>query len=487
MRMKICSTPNHSGDISQSNKYLRLLSDVGVFAVGNFLAKLIQYFLLPLYTSAMTTETYGTAELLNNLSEMLFPIVTLAIYEAVFRFAVDPDQDLDALLYESTALLVKMFLGALAVGLILQKVIGYAYTYELLFVLAAYSFRMLFANYARGAGYVEVFSLNGIVNALALAVFSWLSLVRLDYGVRGYLFALGCAHIASGVVLLIGAGIPQRLLLRKKDKPLLRRMLRYSIPMIFSDIAWVVTSMSGRYVILFACGAGIAGLYTAANKLPAVIRVISTVFQQAWQLSSAREFESGGHSTFYENVWRFYSAVMLMLGAVVIAFTPILADMTLKKDFFEAWRYIPPMMFYAVVHSMSAYFGSILLACKKTRTAMHGMVLGAAINLVLAIALIQPLGIWGVLTASVICYLAILVHRILSVRKEVAIDLRLKQVIPLFLMLVAETVLMCFDIPLCRWLAWSICALMLAACFAMFRGDITSAVQKIREKRVNSQ
>ena len=474
-------------ETKQSNKYLRLLSDVGVFAVGNLLAKLIQYFLLPLYTSAMTTETYGTAELLNNLSEMLFPIVTLAIYEAAFRFAVDPDQDLDALLYESTALLVKMFLGVLAIGLILQKVIGYAYTYELLFVLAAYSFRMLFAYYARGAGYVTAFSLNGIVDAFALAVFSWLFLIRLDYGVRGYLLALGFAHIAAIVVLLIGAGIPKRLLLRKKDKPLLRRMLRYSIPMIFNNIAWWVTSMYGRYVILFACGAGIAGLYTAANKLPAVVSTISGVFQQAWQLNASREFESGEQRTFYDNVWRLYSAMMLMFGAVVIAFTPLLAVMTLKKDFFEAWRYIPPMMFYAVVHSMSAYFGSILLACKKTSTAMHGMVLGAAINLVLAIALIQPLGIWGVLTASVICYLTILVHRILSVRKEVAIDLRLKQVIPLFLLLVAETVLMCFDIPLCRWLAWSICALMLAVCFAMFRGDIATAVQKIREKKVNSQ
>ena len=39
--------------------------------------------MLPFYTSVMTAEVYGTAELLNNLSDMLFPIVTLSIYEAV--------------------------------------------------------------------------------------------------------------------------------------------------------------------------------------------------------------------------------------------------------------------------------------------------------------------------------------------------------------------------------------------------------------------
>jgi O-antigen/teichoic acid export membrane protein len=470
-------------ETQQSNKYLRLLSDVGVFAVGNLLAKLIQYFLLPLYTSAMTTETYGTAELLNNLSEMLFPIVTLAIYEAAFRFAVDRDSDLDALLYESTGLLVKMFLGLFAAVLVFQRIIGYEYTYELMFVLAAYSFRMLFANYARGGGYVKTFSLNGVVNAFALAVFSWLFLIQLDYGVRGYLMALGCAHIASVVVLLIGAGIPKRLALRKRDKALLTRMLRYSVPLIFNNIAWSVTSLSGRYVVLFACGAGIAGLYTAANKLPAAITVVSSVFQQAWQLNSAREFGSREQSAFYENVWRLYSAAILMFGAAVIAFTPVLAAMTLKKDFFEAWRYIPPMMLSAIIHSLSTYFGSILLACKQTKTAMNGMLLGAAINLCLAIALIGPLGIWGVLTASVICYLAILLHRIVCVRREVTMNLHLKQVIPLFLLLLAEAVLMCFDLSLCRWLSWGICALMLAACFAMFCADIAAVWQKHRQRQ----
>lgn len=465
----------------QKNKYIRLLSDVGIFAVGNFLAKLIQYCLLPLYTSAMTTETYGTAELLNNLSEMLFPIVTLAIYEAVFRFAVERDSDLDALLYESTGLLVKVFLGLFGAAFVFQKIIGYAYTYELLFVLASYSFRMLFANYARGGGYVKAFSLSGVVNAFALAVFSWLFLICLDYGVRGYLMALGGAHIASIAVLLVGAGIPKRLLLWKRDKALLTQMLRFSAPLILNAISWWVTSMSGRYVILFACGAGIAGLYTAANKLPAVISVVTRVFYQAWQLNSAREYRSQEQTIFYENVWRLYSAAILVFGAAVVAFTPALAAMTLKKDFFEAWNYIPLMMLATITHSLSIYFESILIAYKMTNATMRGMLLGAVINLCLAIALVGPLGIWGVLAASVICYLAILVHRVVCVQREVTMDLHLKHVIPLLLLLLTEAVLMCFDVPLCRWLAWGICVVMLAACFVIFRDDVVVARRRLRQ------
>ena len=60
-----------------SSKYLKLLSDTGIFVIGNFLAKLILYFMLPFYTSVMTAEVYGTAELLNNLSDMLFLLDTV--------------------------------------------------------------------------------------------------------------------------------------------------------------------------------------------------------------------------------------------------------------------------------------------------------------------------------------------------------------------------------------------------------------------------
>ena len=74
-----------------TNKYRILLSDIMIFTIGTVLAKAIQFILMPMYTIYMTTEAYGVAELTNNLSELFFPIVTLCIYEAAFRFAVDPE------------------------------------------------------------------------------------------------------------------------------------------------------------------------------------------------------------------------------------------------------------------------------------------------------------------------------------------------------------------------------------------------------------
>ena len=44
-----------------SNKYRTLLSDIMIFIIGTVLAKAIQFILMPLYTTYMSTEAYGIA------------------------------------------------------------------------------------------------------------------------------------------------------------------------------------------------------------------------------------------------------------------------------------------------------------------------------------------------------------------------------------------------------------------------------------------
>src|SRR3712207_8183919 len=71
------------------NRYKELLSDTLVIGLGNFTTKLIYFFLMPIYTMAMTASEFGEADLLNNLAALLLPVFTLSIAEGVFRFVLD--------------------------------------------------------------------------------------------------------------------------------------------------------------------------------------------------------------------------------------------------------------------------------------------------------------------------------------------------------------------------------------------------------------
>ena len=79
------------------NRYKTLLSNTAVFAIGNILVKLIAFFLMPLYTSVLTTEQYGVSELLNSTIEIILPLATVCMIEALYRFSIDKDADHKAL------------------------------------------------------------------------------------------------------------------------------------------------------------------------------------------------------------------------------------------------------------------------------------------------------------------------------------------------------------------------------------------------------
>lgn len=75
------------------NKYKSLFSDTLVFGLGNFTTKLIYFFLMPIYTLSLTTEEFGLADLLNNSLQLVMPVLTLSITDAVFRFVLDKDSN----------------------------------------------------------------------------------------------------------------------------------------------------------------------------------------------------------------------------------------------------------------------------------------------------------------------------------------------------------------------------------------------------------
>ena len=63
-------------NVDGNNKYKRLFKDTGLFAISNFASKILIFLLTPLYTSLLSTEEYGTADLINTTINLVYPILT---------------------------------------------------------------------------------------------------------------------------------------------------------------------------------------------------------------------------------------------------------------------------------------------------------------------------------------------------------------------------------------------------------------------------
>lgn len=68
---------------------IRNAMKMALFFLASFIPKTISFFMVPLYTYCLTTTDYGTADLLTNTVQLLVPILTLQIQDAVLRYSMD--------------------------------------------------------------------------------------------------------------------------------------------------------------------------------------------------------------------------------------------------------------------------------------------------------------------------------------------------------------------------------------------------------------
>ncbi len=424
------------------NKFQQLFTNTIIFAIGNILTKLILFLLMPLYTTALTTEQYGIADLLTNSIELILPIMTLCISDAVFRFSIDENSNKITLLSNGIYVLFK---GSIIfiIGLSIVSLF-FPYEYWMYFgiLYLSNSIRQLFAQFTRGIGLVRVFATSGIISAITLVIVNIILLLGFNGGIRGYLVAIIFSNIVPIVYLAIKGKLWMYIDKKAINKVELYEMLKYSAPNAPNMLSWWVNNVSSRYIINIFCGAQIAGLYAAASRIPALINVLSSIFQQAWQYSSAREYEDSNRDKFYSDVFQGYSAFILIAATTVLMILPVVVKFILLGDFYNAWIYIPLLLISATLGCYSTFFGTFYLVVKRNTVSMVSTIVGAIINLIICFLLVPPIGVYGALVGSVISYAVITVIRIVTTRKYVSIKINYINLVTSITMLLIQAITM---------------------------------------------
>ena len=406
------------------DKYKKLASDTIVFGIGNFGVKLIYFFLMPIYTMALSKEEFGLADLLSNGLSLLMPALTLSITDAVFRFTLDKGSNPSVLLSNGVRVLTQSYLVVLLfIGIVYIFVDLPVYWILIIGNYIFESLKSLFAQFTRALGKVWDFAANGIGSALVLLISTYILVYKLRSGVNGYILSFIIAELASIAFLCVRVPILQYIKIKAYDKDLLRQMLVFSVPLIPNMLSWWVTNISSRYIIAGFCGLGAAGLFASASKLPALMNVFSTIFQQSWQFASVKEYQESSKSSFYSKVFQQYSFLCHLVGSVMIAVVPFISKLVLQGEFYQAWVYTPLLLFSALLGCYSIFFGTFYAVVKDNVKSMYTTLIGASVNILICISIIPIIGVEGALIANVCSYAVIVLLRIKDVRKYITIEI----------------------------------------------------------------
>lgn len=462
--------------------YKNLVSDTAVFAVGNMLTKAIQFFLLPMYTALLSAEQYGIGELVNNLSELLYPLCCIGIYEGVFRFSLDRDADRKEVFSTGALVALSLIPVVIAAGVFGFSFTGFDYTWYLVVLCLASSLKMLCLQFAKGIGKTILYAASGIAGALILCGAGFLLLGVWGMGVVGYLLALILAQFVQLLITACGSRIWRYFSFASISREMTGKLVGYSLPMIPNALAWWFVNLSGRYIVLLSQGAAAAGLYTAASKLPSIMVMLVTIFQQAWQIFSAREFSSNDRSESFAMVFRVYTACLLCSGSLVIAISEPLSRLMLSGEFYEAWVLVPPLMLGAVINGYSTYFGTLYNAAKRNGMIFVTTILGATLNIVMGIVLSFSVGVWGPVIGSVVAYSTISLTRAIDTKKFVSFrcDLRYQGIG--IAVLAIEAVALAANLPLATPFAMLCFAFLLVFSVVRNRSIVAKVISMIGRK-----
>lgn len=431
----------------KQNKYNILLKDTFLFAISNFGSKVLLFLLTPLYTNILSTTEYGIVDFISTTINFVYPILTLAISDATLRYALDKYSSKQSVLLNS---LIFTFLSVIILILMTPFIIRTdndvkEYWFFFIIIYALFSIHNCLSNFIKGIGKTFLFALQGFVQTITLVVSNLIFLLIIRNGIYGYLYSLIICHIFPILVIIIGSKIHQYIKNPKLDMYLMKDMLKYSIPMIPTILAWSINTSIDKYMIIGFVGISASAVYGVAHKIPSLITSILTIFSNAWQLSAISNHGNSDESHFYSKVYCYLDRFSVFGCLFVIACSKIFAIILFANDYFVAWQYVPMLTISAMFSSHSGFLAAAFRAEKKTRSLFISVAVGSILNTLINFFLIKTIGTLGAAFATAISFFFVWLIRFKMVQKIVTIVINFRLTIVNYLLLFLSSMIMTFS------------------------------------------
>lgn len=453
--------------------------------VGQFGTKLLSFFLVPLYTSVLTSAEYGTYDLYSATVSLFVPILTLNIADSTTIFLLDKANSKQGIIsislkYYFCSLVI--FAAAICLNLAFKFLpLFNEYPVFLFLMFAVNGLVNLLLCYARGLDRIKDVSVSGVLCSAVMIALNIVFLIPLHLGLKGYYIATICGSLVQIFYLCVSIKIFKFIKFKRQDKSLKKEMLGYSCPMILNTVSWWINSVSDRYMVTAFCGVVANGIYSVAYKIPSILTMFQSIFSQAWTLSAVQDFDSEDKSGFFSRMYSLYNVCMVLLCSVLILADKFIAHILYAKDFYEAWRYVPFLLVSVVFGSLSGYLGGIFSAVKDSRSFASSTVAGAVLNIGLNFFLIRLWGALGAAVATMAIYVLVWAMRLYKAKKIMRLEVSLLRDCVSYVLLVFQCVAMLFSGSFRVWSYVANVAVLVLLC-VFYRKSFALVAEFVRRK-----
>ena len=380
-----------------------LAKETAIYGVSSIVGRFLNYLLVPVYTIALPASSggYGVVTNIYAWVALILVLLTCGMETGFFRFA-NKGQDDPMRVYSTTLLSVSIgSLVFVALGLLfLEPIAGWLeygehpwYIGMMMIVVAMDAIQSIPFAYLRCKKRPIKFAalkLLFIFLNIALNLFYYVILEGNDVG-YAFLFNLVCTSVVMVCMIPELRGFTYVL-----DKELLKRMLRYSLPLVILGVAGILNQVADKIIFPFVypdeAEATIQlGIYGAASKIAMIMAMFTQAFRFAYEPFVFGKSKEKDSREMYAQAMKFFIIFTLLAFLAVMFYLDILRHV-IGRDYWDGLRVVPIVMaaeiFMGIYFNLSFWYKLI----DETRWGAYFSLTGCIILILMNIFLVPKYG-----------------------------------------------------------------------------------------------
>jgi O-antigen/teichoic acid export membrane protein len=212
---------------------------------------------------------------------------------------------------------------------------------------------------------------------------------------------------------------------------IIRELINYGFPIIFSSLAMFMLTMGDRYLIKILLEYERVGIYSLSYKIASVIKLILI---QAFQLGFIpivfNMFGKTDFRRFVSKISTYYTFLLFFASLALSVFSKeIIFSFAKDPNYYEAYLYIPYMLLAFCFQALQYVFTIGLHYVKKVRYFVWITLVSASIHLLLSWFLLPRIGLYGSVLAVNISSLLMAGITYVIAQRSYAIPYELKKIL----------------------------------------------------------
>lgn len=394
-----------------------LAKDTAIYGISSIVGKFLNYLLVPLYTYVLqNTSDYGIVTNLYAWTALLLVILTYGMETGFFRFANKQTDDAQSVYKTSFySLLVTSSLFAL-VCVLFRNPIANAMGYEghasfiamMAITVALDAFSSIPFAYLRYQKRPIRFAVLKLLFVVLNIAFNLLFLIVLGWQDVTYVFVSNILATVIQTGILLCFTLPRG---GQYSAPLLRQMLRYSLPLLILGIAGIMNQTLDRilfpYLYIGADAQSQLGIYGACFKVAMVMMMFTQAFRYAYEPFVFSKHKDRNSVEAYADAMKYYIIFSYLILLAVTIYLDIFKYI-IGRAYWEGLRIVPVVLWTYVFQGVYFNLSFWYKLTDETKWGAYFSLIGLVITLVLQIVFVPMIGYWASCGSSLVCYFVIM-------------------------------------------------------------------------------